>query len=89
MRPSDFEDDAFANSAWPRIDAVAGVTEGLGTEIHVMFTIDAPPVEHDAITSAATDGGEADETTVSALTGGRTLPMRIKQDISDKVTGKS
>ena len=34
-------------------DVTAGVTEGLGTEIHAIFTIDAPPVEHAAITSAA------------------------------------
>jgi multiple sugar transport system ATP-binding protein len=73
IRPSDFEDGAFADAAWPRIDVTAGVTEGLGTEIHAIFTIDAPPVEHEAITSAASDGGEEDETAVSALTGGKTL----------------
>ena len=31
----------------------AGVTEELGTEIHVIFTIDAPPVEHASLTKAA------------------------------------
>jgi multiple sugar transport system ATP-binding protein len=73
IRPSDFEDGAFADEAWPRIDVTAGVTEGLGTEIHAIFTIDAPPVEHAAITSAATDEGDEDGAGVTALAGGRTL----------------
>jgi multiple sugar transport system ATP-binding protein len=73
IRPSDFEDAAFADAAWPRIDVTAGVTEGLGTEIHAIFTIDAPPVEHAAITSAATDEGDEDGAGVTALAGGRTL----------------
>ncbi len=73
IRPSDFEDGAFADAAWPRIDVTAGVTEGLGTEIHAIFTIDAPPVEHAAITSAATDEGDEDGAGVAALAGGKTL----------------
>jgi multiple sugar transport system ATP-binding protein len=73
IRPSDFEDGTLADSSWPRIPVTAGVTEGLGTEIHAIFTIDAPPVEHDALTSAATDGGEEDEAGVGALSGGKTL----------------
>jgi multiple sugar transport system ATP-binding protein len=48
-----------------------GVTEELGSEIHVIFTIDAPPVEHASITSA-TDSDDEDET-VAALAGGRSL----------------
>ena len=71
IRPSDFEDGAFADSAWPRIPITTGVTEGLGTEIHVIFTIDAPPVEHSAITSAADQGDDDD--TVTALAGGKSL----------------
>jgi multiple sugar transport system ATP-binding protein len=74
IRPSDFEDAAFADASWPRIAVTAGVTEGLGTEIHAIFTIDAPPVEHEAIAGAAAAGGGAeDETAVTALTGGRSL----------------
>ncbi len=71
IRPSDFEDGAFADSAWPRIPITTGVTEGLGTEIHVIFTIDAPPVEHSAITSAADT--DEDDDTVTALAGGKSL----------------
>jgi multiple sugar transport system ATP-binding protein len=73
IRPSDFEDGTFADASWPRIDVLAGVTEGLGTEIHAIFTIDAPPVEHASITSAANDGSEEDETGVAALVGGKSL----------------
>jgi len=71
IRPSDFEDGAFADAAWPRIPITTGVTEGLGTEIHVIFTIDAPPVEHSAITSAADT--DDDDDTVTALSGGKSL----------------
>ncbi len=71
IRPSDFEDGAFADSAWPRVPITTGVTEGLGTEIHVIFTIDAPPVEHSAITSAADQ--DDDDDSVAALSGGKSL----------------
>jgi multiple sugar transport system ATP-binding protein len=72
IRPSDFEDGAFADAAWPRVPITTGVTEGLGTEIHVIFTIDAPPVEHASITSAA-DGADEEDETVAALAGGKSL----------------
>jgi multiple sugar transport system ATP-binding protein len=72
IRPSDFEDGSFADAAWPRIGITTGVTEGLGTEIHVIFTIDAPPVEHASIASAAGGHDEEDET-VAALVGGKSL----------------
>jgi multiple sugar transport system ATP-binding protein len=72
IRPSDFEDGSFADAAWPRIGITTGVTEGLGTEIHVIFTIDAPPVEHASIDSAAGGHDEEDET-VAALVGGKSL----------------
>ena len=48
------------------------MTEELGTEIHVIFTIDAPPVEHAAISSAAERHEEEDEA-VAALAGGKSL----------------
>jgi multiple sugar transport system ATP-binding protein len=72
IRPSDFEDGAFADASWPQIDVTVGVTEGLGTEIHAIFPIDAPPVEHAAITSAAA-GDDQEDDSVSALIGGRSL----------------
>jgi multiple sugar transport system ATP-binding protein len=72
IRPSDFEDAAFGDADWPRIGVTVGVTEGLGTEIHAIFTIDAPPVEHHSIIRA-TGGDDEDDDSVAALAGGRSL----------------
>jgi multiple sugar transport system ATP-binding protein len=73
IRPSDFEDAAFADQNWARIPAAAGVTEELGSEVHVIFTIDAPPVDHPSITDASRGDGEEDEAGVTALAGGKSL----------------
>jgi multiple sugar transport system ATP-binding protein len=61
VRPSDFEDATTADPAWPRITVTAGVTEELGSEIHVLFTIDAPPVRHPSISDLAGGGADAEE----------------------------
>jgi ABC-type sugar transport system ATPase subunit len=72
IRPSDFEDAGLADEGWARMPVKVGVTEELGSEIHVIFTIDAPPVEHSSIADAARsdDGGED---TMSVLVGGKSL----------------
>jgi multiple sugar transport system ATP-binding protein len=72
VRPSDFEDAGLGDAAWARMPVVVGVTEELGTETHVIFTIDAPPVEHPSITRAADGHGEEEEA-VTALVGGKSL----------------
>ena len=46
IRPSDFEDASLTDDSWPRMPVVTHVTEALGSDIHVIFAIDAPPVEH-------------------------------------------
>ena len=71
IRPSDFEDASLADADWPRIQARADVTEALGTEIHVLFRIDAPPVKHAALgqATAAADGDDA----ALPLDGGKSL----------------
>jgi multiple sugar transport system ATP-binding protein len=72
IRPSDFEDAQFGEASWGKMPVTTGVTEELGSEIHVIFTIDAPPVEHASIAQAkASDDGEDD--TIAALVGGKTL----------------
>jgi multiple sugar transport system ATP-binding protein len=58
VRPSDFEDAALAEADWPRMMVQSSVTEELGSEIHVIFTIDAPPVQHASITQARADDGD-------------------------------
>jgi multiple sugar transport system ATP-binding protein len=72
IRPSDFEDGAYADASWARFPVTVGVTEELGTEIHAIFTIDAPPVEHHSIASAS-DGSSEEDETVTALAGGKSL----------------
>ncbi|HET9971834.1 MAG TPA: ABC transporter ATP-binding protein, partial [Streptosporangiaceae bacterium] len=50
----------------------AGVTEELGSEINVIFTIDAPHVEHASIAQATETSEDEDEAT-AALIGGKSL----------------
>ena len=50
----------------------AGVTEELGSEINVIFTIDAPHVEHASIAEAA-EASEDDDEAAAALAGGKSL----------------
>jgi multiple sugar transport system ATP-binding protein len=72
IRPSDFEDARLAEPDWARMPVSAGVTEELGSEIHVIFTIDAPPVEHASITDAAR-GEEGEDEAAVALAGGKSV----------------
>jgi multiple sugar transport system ATP-binding protein len=73
IRPSDFEDASLADGSHAgKMQITAGVTEELGTEIHVIFTIDAPPVEHADLTKAA-DREDDEDGAVSALVGGKSL----------------
>ena len=74
IRPSDFEDAAVAGPGRGQgtMTVTAGVTEELGSEINVIFTIDAPHVEHASIAEAAEAGQDEDEAT-AALAGGKSL----------------
>jgi multiple sugar transport system ATP-binding protein len=49
IRPSSFEDAAFAPPRWPRIKAEAKVTERLGSEVDVIFAVKTPPVQHEVM----------------------------------------
>jgi multiple sugar transport system ATP-binding protein len=60
IRPSDMEDTAvWRNETLPTIDVRADVTENLGSEINVLFAVDAPPVASDVI-AAMVDEPDAD-----------------------------
>jgi len=72
IRPSDFEDAAVAGRQWGTMAVTAGVTEELGSEINVIFTIDAPHVEHASI-AEATEAGEDEDEATAALAGGKSL----------------
>jgi multiple sugar transport system ATP-binding protein len=70
IRPSDFEDAQLADPEWARMPVRAGVTEDLGSEIHVLFTVDAPQVQHSSISQAV--AGDDDDTAIP-LAGGKSL----------------
>jgi multiple sugar transport system ATP-binding protein len=61
IRPSDFEDAGHAKPEWARIPVKASVTEELGSEINVIFAIDAPPVVHKDTADLAHDAAEGEE----------------------------
>ena len=72
IRPSDFEDASLSDRKWGTMRVTAGVTEELGSEIHVIFTIDAPHVEHASI-AQATEASEDEDEATAALVGGKSL----------------
>jgi multiple sugar transport system ATP-binding protein len=54
IRPSDLEDTAvWSNDALPSIEVSADVTEELGSEVNILFAIDAPPVATEELMAAA------------------------------------
>lgn len=63
VRPSDFEDAAVADGrGWPTLPARADVTEELGSEVNVIFTLDSPPVVHKDTADLAHDADDDSET---------------------------
>ena len=57
IRPHDFEEASLARAGLPTIEVEASIVEQLGSETHVLFAVDAPPVDVAAV-RAATDDGE-------------------------------
>jgi multiple sugar transport system ATP-binding protein len=55
IRPEAFEDAAFADSSLPQIDVEVQVVEDLGADVHVIFQVDAPPVDVSEVREAAGD----------------------------------
>ena len=72
IRPADFEDARLADPGWPTISTTAEVTEELGSEIHVLFTLQAPPVRHASIADAR-QAESGDDNPDTVLAGGRSL----------------
>src|SRR5690606_32382264 len=73
IRPSDFEDAAHANPEWAPMSVRSSVTEELGSEINVIFTIDAPPVEHKDTADLASDAAQGDDDMAIPLTDNKAL----------------
>jgi multiple sugar transport system ATP-binding protein len=72
IRPAEFEDASLADPDWARMLVTANVTEELGSEIHVIFTIDAPPVHHATISEIIGDEEDEDSAAV-VLASGKSL----------------
>jgi multiple sugar transport system ATP-binding protein len=70
IRPSDFEDaEVWTDDSLPSIETRVDVAEELGSEVNVLFTVDAPPVETEETRAAADTVGGDD--TIPLLMGGR------------------
>ncbi len=65
IRPTDFEHGEAASGDVPRIRVTPDVVEDLGSETHVIFTVDAPPVSAEAV-RAATETQSDDEVALFA-----------------------
>lgn len=74
--PSDFEDASLTEQSWPTIPAVTHVIEALGSEIHVIFVIDAPPVEHKDVADLGQQG-EEDESGIPLYEGKSLWTARV------------
>ncbi|HKP18901.1 MAG TPA: sn-glycerol-3-phosphate ABC transporter ATP-binding protein UgpC [Gaiellaceae bacterium] len=59
IRPEAFEDAAFADGSLPVLDVRVLVVEDLGSDSHVIFSIDAPKVEAEELRAAADNEDEA------------------------------
>jgi multiple sugar transport system ATP-binding protein len=55
VRPEAFEDAALADSSLPQIEVQVDVVEDLGPDTHVIFRVDAPPVDVTEVREAAGD----------------------------------
>jgi multiple sugar transport system ATP-binding protein len=59
VRPADMEDAAlWHESSSPTIDVTAEVTEELGSEVNVLFSVDEPPVSAEEIRAATVEEGD-------------------------------
>src|SRR5262249_37916018 len=64
---------SLGNPSRGTMSVTAGVTEELGSEIMVLFTIDAPHVDHAALVAAEDAAVNEEEEAAAALTGGKFL----------------
>ena len=76
IRPSDFEDASVRHDeGLPVIEVVPDVVEVLGTETHVIFAVDAPPLlTEDTVAAASLEG---DEEIVDLADGRATFTARV------------
>ena len=58
IRPESFEDAAFAESGLPQLEVTVTVIEELGSDVHVIFEVDAPRVDAEQLRAAVEDEDE-------------------------------
>jgi multiple sugar transport system ATP-binding protein len=71
IRPADCEDARLADASWPRLQVTATVTEELGSEVNVLFSIDAPPVRHESLSDG--QGSTDDEEGLIPIAGDKAM----------------
>jgi multiple sugar transport system ATP-binding protein len=92
IRPSDIEDTAvWTGGELPTIEVETEITEELGSEVNVIFPIDAPPVMTEDTIAAASDESEEDSVPLIADTQAKVrfcarVDARSKVRPGDRVT---
>ena len=59
VRPQDFEDVTYSEPGLPQIEVTASVLEALGSAVHVIFPIEAPPVHTEDVKAVLDEDDEA------------------------------
>jgi multiple sugar transport system ATP-binding protein len=88
IRPEAFEDAALADPALPQFDVQVDVVEELGPDTHIIFEVDAPPIDVTEVREAAGDGDallQSDRATFTARLDPQTAarpgrPLRVAVD---------
>ena len=88
IRPSDLEDvDVWSDDSLPSIETRVDVAEELGSEVNVLFTVDAPPVETEQTRAAADTAGGEDA--IPLMTDGRRAVFCARVDARTKARAGS
>jgi len=77
IRPSDFEDATLGDGGGATLPVTADTVEALGSEIHVIFTIDAPPDEQMTTAAMAPAVGEEEDVAIPLAQGKSQWTARV------------
>jgi multiple sugar transport system ATP-binding protein len=87
IRPQDLVDASQADPALPRIEVTPAVVEDLGSSTNVVFPVDAPPVDVDAVRAAVDERERAmlladDRRALFTAELGETVPARVGEPMT-------
>jgi multiple sugar transport system ATP-binding protein len=87
IRPQDLLDASQADPALPRIEVTPAVVEDLGSSTNVVFPVDAPAVDVDAVRAASDDRERAvlladDRRALFTAELGETVPVRVGETLT-------